>query len=102
MSLDLDDLQEGPKGDLGYKVREKGFGVCKSCGKHTMGKSNDLCSRCGGTPVIDLLGMKYDYHLDPVKHTLTDLKTGKVTKDAKGFPAPKGRLVYFDPKEMKL
>jgi hypothetical protein len=45
--------------------------------------------------------MKYDYRLDPVKHTLKDLKTGKVTKDVKGFPAPKGKLVYFDPKEMK-
>ena len=36
-----------PKG----KVGEKGMGVCSKCGKRTVGKSNDLCSRCGGTPV---------------------------------------------------
>ena len=71
---------------------EKGFGTCKSCGKKTIGKSNDLCSRCGGTNVATLIGLKYDYHLDPVKHVLTDLHTGEVTKDAKGFPGPKKGL----------
>ena len=55
MSLDLDDLDVTPADDLDYKVGEKGFGVCKSCGKHTMGKTNDLCSRCGGTDVATLI-----------------------------------------------
>ena len=44
-------------GPVGFKVGEKGFGTCKSCHKHTLGKSNDLCSRCGGTPVHKLLGI---------------------------------------------
>jgi hypothetical protein len=80
---------------------QAGFGSCRKCHVKTLGAENDLCSKHGGTPVIELLGLKYGYHLDPVKHTLKDLKTGKVTKDVKGFPAPKGKLVYFDPKEMK-
>ena len=42
-----------PKG----KVGEKGMGVCSKCGKRTVGKSNDLCSRCGGTPVHKLVGI---------------------------------------------
>ncbi len=71
---------------------EKGFGTCASCGKKTIGKSNTLCFRCGGTDVATLIGIKYDYHLDPVKHTLTDLRTGQVTKYAKGYPGPKKAL----------
>ena len=30
---------------------EPGFGTCSSCGKRTLGKSNTLCSRCGGASV---------------------------------------------------
>ena len=89
------EIIESPQTDS--HVGEKGFGTCKSCGKHTMGKTNDLCSRCGGTDVATLIGLKYDYHLDPVKHTLTDLRTGKVKQNVKGFPGPKGKLVYFAP-----
>jgi hypothetical protein len=51
------DIDEAPKAPTDFKVGEKGFGTCKECGKKTMGKTNDLCSRCGGTPVHKLLGI---------------------------------------------
>lgn len=38
-----------------FKVGEKGFGTCEVCGKKTMGKSNDLCSRCGGASPASLV-----------------------------------------------
>jgi ribosomal protein L37AE/L43A len=36
--------------------------------------------------------IKYEYHLDPVKHTLTDLRTGEVKQNVKGFPGPNQAL----------
>jgi hypothetical protein len=84
---------------LTYEIREKGFGTCEECGKKTMGRSNQLCSRCGGIAINDLLGIPYQFFLNPASHTLTDLRTGKVTKDVRGFPGPLGKLVYFEMKK---
>jgi hypothetical protein len=54
------DIDPAPKAPTDFKVGEKGFGTCRACGKHTLGKSNDLCSRCGGTPVHEILGLPQD------------------------------------------
>ena len=68
MDIDLDELESGQKTETPVvKVGEKGFGTCKTCGKKTMGKTNTLCSVCGGTPVHELLGMpEGDLPLKPV------------------------------------
>ena len=57
---------------------EKGFGTCKVCGKKTVGKSNDLCSRCGGTSVEKLVGYE--------EKTFTKKLPGWA-KERKGYPA---------------
>ena len=69
--LDVDD--EPQTGTM-----EKGFGTCSKCGKKTLGKSNTLCSRCGGASVESIVGYE--------EKTITKKLSGW-EKQRKGYPA---------------
>ena len=77
------EIIESPQTDS--HVGEKGFGVCKSCGKKTIGKTNDLCSRCGGTNVAVLMG-------HPEMGDMFASKQEGWGKARWGYPAPKEAL----------